>query len=1123
MTSPILTGVNTMISRDLRRRRLTSIWDHPFRAIWLALAGLVITSLPAWAEEPVTATKPVLHLAGGAFTTGELKDCDRPSTLRWQATHFVTPFDFDLKAVNAVHYPSPAVLPRPAGDYCFELSGGDVLHGSLVDLDATQAVLEVPNLGRLHVDRSKLARIDRWKDGADLLYLGPNGLTGWNKVAEPKPVTPPVNRGLVIFNNGGAVAPRPQPEKNPEPEANPWREDSGHLFTNVPGAALQGDFTLPARASIEFEVSWKSKPDFVLAFGVDGDEKSVDQAFRFEVWEGELVVLRETEKEADIASVQAIEPGPGRAHPHVYIDQEAGRILVFSSKWKVLADLKVVAPRNKPLSGVYIANKSGDVRLEQLRIGRWNGEPPRELDSGKSRIHRADGSIVYGEVTRYDAETKEYVLREATGESRIAESAIASVLLSQPADDPSRTFRAVYQDGSRVGGELLKVEKGELWVSSQGIKETLRLPSAGLRSLVTLRKDGTTAASSEAPPASAPIESKPMGDNVIVFRAAGGVDFKHFAVNLVPAAPAVADVAVAPPPPPAEPAPAAAKAAVAKGAVAKAAVAPPPAAPAPPPAVALVAAAPAPAPAANMAGFMRVRAVDMPTPAPAPTADRAPASASKEDGSGVLEMDGLRLPGKLVNATEAAGSSCLSWLPAGSLNASSLRAGVSGRIVYRTPPPTTTTVQVANGNMRVIQRIQPLQPAQPAAVPLARNFLNFAFGGAPPEPESKQDGRRSLYLRSGDIIPSTVTKIDENGVWFKTSMSESTFVAHDKVKAVELAQSAAPTIRLSKTKRERLLTLPRMQKDAPPTQLIRSTNGDYLRGRIVEMDDKMLRVEVRLETKDVPRSRIARIIWLHPDELDASKAVPPPERAGSTRVQALRSDGIRLTFFADQFADKALVGKSDVLGACRVALADVDQLLFGKEIDRAASQLVYQQWKLKNAVMPREASADGGSGSAGTESALVGKAAPDFKLSLLNNPKAFRLSEHKGKVVVLDFWATWCGPCLQAMPQVDKVTREFKDQGVEFVAVNLQEAPKAITAMLERHKLDMTVALDIDGAVAQKYAANAIPQTVIIDRDGTVARLFVGGGPHFDDQLREALKAVLSGAKDEAKPAAEKP
>ena len=81
------------------------------------------------------------------------------------------------------------------------------------------------------------------------------------------------------------------------------------------------------------------------------------------------------------------------------------------------------------------------------------------------------------------------------------------------------------------------------------------------------------------------------------------------------------------------------------------------------------------------------------------------------------------------------------------------------------------------------------------------------------------------------------------------------------------------------------------------------------------------------------------------------------------------------------------------------------------------------------------------------------------------------------------------------MPQVEKVAGEFRDRGVQLIAVNLQEEPKQISAMLERHKLQPTVALDRDGAVAEKYAANAIPQTVIIKGDGTVARLFVGGGP----------------------------
>ena len=196
-------------------------------------------------------------------------------------------------------------------------------------------------------------------------------------------------------------------------------------------------------------------------------------------------------------------------------------------------------------------------------------------------------------------------------------------------------------------------------------------------------------------------------------------------------------------------------------------------------------------------------------------------------------------------------------------------------------------------------------------------------------------------------------------------------------------------------------------------------------------------------------------------------------------------------------------------------MKEVDQLLIGGGIEKAAAQLVYQQWKLQNAPEPREAKDDSGPSpggrAPGTESALVGKPAPDFELELLGGSR-FRLAQSKGKVVILDFWATWCGPCLQAMPQVERVADEFRDRGVQLIAVNLQEEPKQISSMLERHKLQPTVALDRDGAVAEKYAANAIPQTVIIDRDGTVARLYVGGGPHLGDQLRDALDALLKTA-----------
>jgi thiol-disulfide isomerase/thioredoxin len=366
----------------------------------------------------------------------------------------------------------------------------------------------------------------------------------------------------------------------------------------------------------------------------------------------------------------------------------------------------------------------------------------------------------------------------------------------------------------------------------------------------------------------------------------------------------------------------------------------------------------------------------------------------------------------------------------------------------------------------------------------------------------------ALHLRTGDAIPCEATAIDEKGVTFEAETTEAKFVPHDKMKALELS-TVQRFVNLDKVKRERLLTLPRMQRDNPPTHLIRFFDGDYLRARIESMDEEFLTVEVRLESKQFKRGEVHEIIWLHEDELGDESEQPEQQSLAPTHVQALRGDGTRLTFQPHESDGKLLAGVSEVLGRCHVELADVDILLIGKQVNDEAAQLPYGRWRLQHAIDPKFVSADGTiARPLGTESDMVGKPAPDFTLALLDGT-SFQLSRRKGKIVILDFWATWCGPCIQAMPQVHAVVEEFKDRDVELVTVNLQEAPDKIKSTLERLKLDPAVALDIDGVVADRYAATSIPQTVIIDAEGNVARLFVGGDADFANQLRTALQAVV--------------
>jgi thiol-disulfide isomerase/thioredoxin len=903
-------------------------------AFWLCLAGGIPAADPA--------TPSVLYLVNGSYVPGELRGSADPNVLTWRSPVFARPLEFPWSAAKAVHY-AAAVPPQPAGEYCFELIDDDVLYGDLLALTADEVELNSAPIGRLHLRREHVRRFSR-RQGADSIYVGPNGLTGWTDAAAPSQ----------------------------------WHDEGGQLFTNQRGAALFANLGIPDKARIEFELSWTAKPDFVFALGVGGQEGPAQQGFRLEVWDGELVVVGESNRDADMAIVDKAGPLGGEVRVQVCLDQRQRRLILLSRTGKPLSTLNIGGPHPPVQSGVRLSNGQGDVRLEYLRVTRWDGVPPRDVRDDQTRLHRTDGSIVYGQLAAYDPESKQFTVRDGATDTVVPHEAVADVFLAparfagkEPADPKvPRTLRVVNRDNSRFSGTLTRAEDGRLTLSCPGVKELLRLPLADVRSLIPLR---------------------------------------HGAAAAVPVA------------------------------------------------------------------------------------------AGKP---GRLEAEGLNLKGRLVGGNAPPDAGRLVWQPDLGRSSSPLATGLPGRIVYRDPPPPsvppTNQVAVVNQvgvaagvNVAVMGRVP---PATPAAVP-----------------RRPSGSRPSMHLRTGDTIPCEVTRIDEKGVTFKTPQSDATFVAHEKIKSIELiAPWGLPS--LDGAKRDRLLTLPRLQKDSPPTHLIRSKNGDFLRGRIVEMDGARLKVEVRLEAKEVPRDRVVDIVWLHADELaDKRAAGAAPPAARETRAQAVNAAGNRLTFVVTKADGNTVSGTSDVLGACRADLADVDQLLFGTAIEQSAATLAEHVWKLHHAVEPKfvqgEAAGPTDGGSTGLDSPLVGQPAPAFQLDTLDGA-TFRLADHKGRVVVLDFWATWCGPCLQSLPLVDGVVREFAGRGVELLAVNIEEQPGPVKSMLERHKLKMPVAIDRDSAVAGKYAVTAIPQTVVIDRDGKLVRLFVGGGKNTADALRKALQEL---------------
>jgi thiol-disulfide isomerase/thioredoxin len=143
--------------------------------------------------------------------------------------------------------------------------------------------------------------------------------------------------------------------------------------------------------------------------------------------------------------------------------------------------------------------------------------------------------------------------------------------------------------------------------------------------------------------------------------------------------------------------------------------------------------------------------------------------------------------------------------------------------------------------------------------------------------------------------------------------------------------------------------------------------------------------------------------------------------------------------------------------------------------------------------------------------ALVGKAAPDFTLGMLAGGE-MKLSSHKDKdVVILDFFATWCGPCRMSMPVVNDVANEYKSKGVAFYAVNCGEEAEKVKSYLAGQKLDLPVAMDATSKVQMTYGANSIPRMIVVGKDGTVQAVHAGFSPDLGRTLRQQIDTLLSG------------
>ncbi len=140
---------------------------------------------------------------------------------------------------------------------------------------------------------------------------------------------------------------------------------------------------------------------------------------------------------------------------------------------------------------------------------------------------------------------------------------------------------------------------------------------------------------------------------------------------------------------------------------------------------------------------------------------------------------------------------------------------------------------------------------------------------------------------------------------------------------------------------------------------------------------------------------------------------------------------------------------------------------------------------------------------------LEGKRAPDFT-AISGEGKVLRLSQYRGKVVMVNFWATWCSSCRQEMPPLDDLYQRYQSKGFALLGVNIDENFATAKKMARKLNISYPIVFDADKNISRAYQVGAMPMTVIVDAAGVVRSIHYGYKPgtvkKYEDELRRLLQ-----------------
>lgn len=139
-----------------------------------------------------------------------------------------------------------------------------------------------------------------------------------------------------------------------------------------------------------------------------------------------------------------------------------------------------------------------------------------------------------------------------------------------------------------------------------------------------------------------------------------------------------------------------------------------------------------------------------------------------------------------------------------------------------------------------------------------------------------------------------------------------------------------------------------------------------------------------------------------------------------------------------------------------------------------------------------------------------GDKAPQFSARSLDGTQTLSMSKYRGKVVYLDFWASWCGPCLKSLPMMEAMRKEFAGSGLQVIAVNVDKDLGKAKKFVKKHDIGYPSAQDPEGRLPGTFQVETMPTSFVIDRNGVIRHIHKGFKPSDMEEIREQVKSLLA-------------